>query len=45
MKQENVFHIAFFTKDHPKEAGPIPPGWLSAVKVTIAKPLKDAVNG
>ncbi len=34
-KQENVFHIAFFTEKHPKEAGPIPPGYLSAVKVTI----------
>lgn len=36
MKQENVFHIAFFTDGkHPKEAGALPPGWLSAVKVTI----------
>lgn len=35
MKQENTFYVAFFTKDHPTEAGPIPPGWLSAVKVTI----------
>lgn len=34
-KQENVFHIAFFTEKHPKEAGVIPKGWLSAVKVTI----------
>ncbi len=35
-KQENVFHIAFFTEGHhPKEAGEVPPGWLSAVKVTI----------
>jgi hypothetical protein len=34
-KQENVFHIAFWTHDHPKEAGAIPPGWISALKVTI----------
>lgn len=35
MKQDNVFHIAFFTENHPKEAGAIPPGYMSAVKVTI----------
>lgn len=35
MSTENVFHIAFFSNNHPKEAGEIPPGWLSAVKVTI----------
>lgn len=35
-KQENVFHIAFFTEGHhPKEAGAVPPGYMSAVKVTI----------
>lgn len=33
--KDKVFHIAFFTKDHPKEAGEIPKGWLSAVKITI----------
>lgn len=30
-----TFHIAFWSKDHPPEAGQIPPGWLSALKVTI----------
>lgn len=31
-----VFHVAFFTDGHhPKEAGPMPAGWMSAVKVTI----------
>jgi hypothetical protein len=34
-KQANEFHIAFFTEKHPPEAGAIPPGWMSAVKVTI----------
>lgn len=36
VKQPNVFHVAFFTDGkHPPEAGAIPPGWLSGVKVTI----------
>lgn len=35
-KHDKVFHIAFFTDGHhPKEAGDVPPGWMSAVKVTI----------
>lgn len=34
--QDKVFHIAFFTEGHhPKEAGDVPAGWLSAVKVTL----------
>lgn len=34
--RDSVFHIAFFTDGHhPKEAGAMPPGWMSAVKVTI----------
>jgi hypothetical protein len=35
-KTPNVFHIAFFTDGHhPKEAGQVPAGWMTAVKVTI----------
>ena len=29
------FHIAFWSKDHPKEAGTIPNNYLSALKITI----------
>jgi hypothetical protein len=35
MAQSNVYYVAFFTKDHPKEAGNIPPDYMSAVKITI----------
>lgn len=34
-KPPKAFHIAFFTKQHPPETGSIPPGWMSAVKVTL----------
>lgn len=34
-KQPNVFHVAFWVNSHPPEAGAIPAGWLSALKVTI----------
>lgn len=44
-KQENVFHIAFFTEKHPKEAGVIPKGYLSAVKVTIEMDALPPENG
>ena len=35
MSKPEVFHIAFWTKNHPKEAGAIPPGYMSALKITI----------
>ncbi|WP_066338420.1 hypothetical protein [Azohydromonas lata] len=44
-KQENVFHIAFWTKDHPQEAGAVPAGWMSAVKVTIEMDVLPPEHG
>jgi hypothetical protein len=44
-EQEKVFHIAFWTEKHPPEAGTIPPGWLSGVKVTIEMDALPPENG
>ena len=35
VKPKGEYYVAFFTKNHPKEAGALPPGYLSAVKITI----------
>lgn len=35
MPQPSTYYVAFWTTNHPKEAGEIPPGWITGLKVTI----------